>query len=134
MIGAENLICVAPDQVPKVWPMVERMIDAAYEKLDEITPDVRTWLIEARGLLWVLADPGGIKAACTTSLVKGRGGLVCRVVAVGGSQADWVGCMSAIETYAKAEGCYKVCLDGRLGWTRVLADFDPICVSFEKRI
>lgn len=133
-LGPKNLLCVAPDQIDKFWPVVEPLIDAAYEKMDEVMPDVRAWLIEARGLLWVLVDNDGIQAACTTSLVARRGGKALRVVACGGSQADWAGCMDAIATYARAEGCYKVVIDGRRGWSRVLPGYDPVCVSFEKRI
>lgn len=136
-IGAENLQCVAPALINSIWPIAFPFIDAAYAAMDEITPDVRTWLIEDRGLLWVLRVPsdGKIIAACTTSLVRARSsGLYCRAVACGGAQADWVGCIAAIERYAKAEGCYKVALDGRRGWSRVLPDYDPVCVSYEKRI
>lgn len=143
-IGAENLLCVSPAKLASVWPIVEPMIDAAYDSAGEIMPDVRTWLIEERGLLWVLVKPDDragalatenrIAAAATTSLVMGRTGLYCRVVACGGSQADWAGCIAAIEHYAKTEGCYKVALDGRRGWSRFLPDYDPVCVSYERRI
>lgn len=132
--GPENLMCVAPADVEAIWPAVSQMIDSAYAALDEVTPDVLSWLVAKKGLLWVLVVDQRIVAACTSSLVRYRGGLACRVVSVGGSQAQWVECIAAMERYAKDEGCYKVIFDGRRGWSRVLPGYEPVCVSFEKRI
>lgn len=134
MIGPDNLLCVPRPQIELLWPAVAPLIDEAYAALDEITPDVRTWLIEGKGLLWVLAESSNIFAAATSSLVQARGGLACRVVACGGSQGDWQACLDKIERYATVEGCYKTVIDGRRGWERVLTGYRPMCVSFEKRM
>lgn len=136
---AEGVCCVPPYDVPKVWPLVASMIDAAFAELDETTPDYLPWLMEGKGLLWVYIRDEIIVAAATSSFQKGRQGKTCRVVSVGGDSggegvAMWRRCIAEIERYAKTQGCYKVVIDGRRGWIRVLADYDPKCVSFEKRI
>lgn len=135
----EGVCCVPPSDVPTIWPMVAGMIDAAFAKLDEPTPDYLPWLVEGKGLLWVYIRSEGIVAAATSSFQEGRAGKTCRVVAVGGDsghegRAMWRRCIAEIERYAKTQGCYKVVIDGRHGWMRILSDYHPKCVSFEKRI
>lgn len=130
-----SLWCVPPDDIPAVWPLVAEMIDSGYAELDEPTPDVRAWLVERRGLLWVYAQDARIIAAGTSSLIKARHGLALRMVAGGGKGVEiWKGCIGQIEDYARAEGCYKVIFDGRPGWGKFLSDYARKCVSFEKRI
>lgn len=131
--SAIKLLCVSPALVPQIWPMVSKMIDAAYAEVDEITPDVRTWLVDGKGLLWIADYDGMIIAALTTSLVMKRSGLVCRMVACGGSQMElWVDFRRQIEEYAKAEGCVKVTAEGRPGWMRALGyRVSKVCVEKE---
>lgn len=134
-----TLICVPPADVPKVWPAVETLIDQAYAAVDEITPDVRTWLIEEKGLLWIAvhddADKLEVLACLTTSLVQCRSGLACRMVAAAGDGLDYcLPHLSAIELYAAAEGCCKVFCEGRSGWGRVLRGYVPKTVRFERRL
>ncbi len=130
----QQLFCVDPDRIDAFWPLVSALIDSAYAELEERTPDVRQWLVEKKGLLWVLIEEERIIAAGTTSLVMGRDGLYCRAVTCGGSGADWQAVITAIEEYAAVEGCYKVRIDGRRGWGRVLPGYRPASVTFEKRI
>lgn len=131
-----RLLCVAPADIEAAWPIAAPMIDAAYAALDEPMPeDLLPWLMAGKGFLWVLIDrETKIIAAGTTSLIRGRAGLVCRAVTCGGSGGDWETVITEIERYARAEGCYKVKVDGRRGWGRVLPGYDPVCVTFEKRI
>ena len=130
-----DLICIPPTKVREVWPLVEGMIDAAYAATDEITPDVRAWLLGEHGLLWIAARGDEVIAALTTSLVQKRSGLACRMVAAGGFDLDlWKDHHLQIEAYAKAEGCVKVYFEGRVGWMRVLPDYQPLRVAFEKEV
>lgn len=133
MKAGQHLLCVGVADVPQVWPMVAGLIDSAFEQMDEITPDYLPWLLEGKGLLWVLSDGERVLGACTTSFFEARGGKALRIVACGGEKGDWDGSTKQIEAYAWAEGCYKVVIDGRRGWGRVLSDYRPTCVSFEKR-
>lgn len=133
-----TLVCIPPTDVPKVWPAVEKLIDDAYAAVDEITPDVRTWLIDGKGLLWVaVVDDSDFEvvACLTTSLVHRRGGLALRLEASAGQDIDHcLRHLEAIEQYALREGCYKVVLAGRQGWGRVLPGYVPKTVRLEKRL
>lgn len=131
-----KLLCVAPAQVPDVWPQVENMIDAAYEAVDQITPDVRTWLIEEKGLLWIaVAENSKVVACLTTSLERRRGGLACRLHAAGGEGIDYcLDHLDEIELYAEHEGCYMVEIEGRTGWGKVLRGYVPRTVRLKKRL
>jgi len=133
---ASTLVCVPPDDVPKLWPAVEHLIDAAYAATDQITPDVLTWLLERKGILWVaVVGELEIVAALTTSLEPRRGGLACRMVAASADGIDYcLPHLAAIEHYAIAEGCYKVEVSGRQGWGRRLPGYAPTTLSLEKRL
>lgn len=130
------ILCIPPEQLPEIWPHVEKMIDDAYAAVDQITPDVRTWLIEEKGLLWIaVAENSKIVACLTTSLERRRGGLVCRMVAAAGEDIDYcLPHLEKIELYAVAEGCYKTEIQGRQGWSRVLPGYVPKTVCLEKRL
>jgi hypothetical protein len=132
-----RLMCVPPAQVTYIWSAVAPMIDAAYAEMDLPTPDVRTWLLEERGLLWVAAYNGGVVACATTSIVEHRSGRCCRIVAAGGEGSGlelWKIHIGAIEAYAQAEGCVKVKFEGRQGWGRILTGYAPKSIALEKRL
>jgi hypothetical protein len=129
------LLCVPPHMVDGVWPHVFPMIDAAYADTDDITPDVLTWLKAEKGLLWVAMRDDQLVAALTTSLVPMRSGLACRMVACGGGALDaWRHHHATIENYAREEGCDRVVVDGRLGWSRILEGYSPQSVSLVKEL
>lgn len=133
-----RLLCVGPDDVPAVWPAVERFIADAYEKTDRLVPDVLGWLAARKGLLWIAVEVPGprIVAAATSSLESMRGGLSCRIVAGGGDGGVdvWKRHISDLEDYARVEGCYKLWFEGRHGWGRVLPGYVPTTVVFERRL
>lgn len=112
------------------------MIEASYIEMDEIPPDgLEQWLCEGKGLLWIAEKDGKIIAALTTSLVNQVSGLVCRMVACGGTEMDrWKEREAQIVEYAKAEGCVKVTAEGRKGWARVLPGYEIKRVYLEKRL
>jgi len=129
------LVCVEPAMVPRIYPLVSQWIDDAYAVMDIPTPDVERWLIDQKGLLWVAICDDVPVACLTSSLVQARAGLALRMVAAGGHHlAMWKGFHEKIEDYARAEGCYKVTLEGRYGWLRALPGYIPVGVSLEKRI
>lgn len=130
------ILCVAPDKIAAIWPVVSGLLDAAYDADDEPMPDdLLQWLEAGRGLLWIAVRGDEIVTAIITSLVMLRSGLACRVGATGGVDPGWNDAVrSAIEDYARAEGCKKVYLDGRVGWQRVLgrSGYRVVRVSLEK--
>lgn len=133
-----HVLPVAPMMIAQVWPLVVDMIDAGYAAADELMPpNLREWLSEGRGILWIAERSGRIIAAMTSSLVQKRSGLVCRLVCCSGSEMpSWLQNLDQIEEYAKAEGCVKVIADGRPGWQHVLSGrgYAAVGVSLEKRL
>lgn len=132
-----HLICVAPADVIKVWPLVRDLIDEAYAHAGEITPsDLPQWLSDGKGQLWLSVEGEKIVAAMTTSLVPMRNGLGLRMICCGGSRLDlWKECHKQIEDFARIEGCDRIISDGRPGWSRVLRfdGYKVTRVTLEKR-
>lgn len=130
-----QVLCVGPVQLDEVWLHVSHFVDAAYRETDRVTPDVLGWLREGKGLLWVVWDGTKFIAAAVTSLEQHLSGLACRVSACGGDgMGTWLHHLSEIEDYAKREGCVKVWLEGRRGWSRALEGYRQFTVSMEKRL
>jgi hypothetical protein len=129
------LYCVPPKEVPKFWPFVAQMIDDSHAAVDLPTPDVRTWLIEEKGLLWIAVLGLKIVGCLTTSLERQRSGLVCRMVSAGADALQYcTDHQEEIEAYARAEGCSKMVFEGRPGWGKMLRGYAPKTVSFEKAL
>lgn len=132
-----QLICVAPDRIGQVWPLVRDMIDESYAACGELTPaDLPQWLAAGKGQLWLSVE-GEIVAALTTSLVPMRNGLALRMISCGGRRMElWKECHRQIEEFARAEGCDRIISEGRPGWSRVLApaDYRVTRVTLEKRL
>ena len=133
-----QLICVDPNRIGEVWPLVRNFIDEAYAAIDEVTPpELPRWLSDAKGQLWLSVENGCIVAALTTSIVPMRHGTALRMVSCGGSRLDlWKDCHRQIEEFARAEGCDRIRSEGRPGWTRVLAGggYKVVSVTLEKRL
>lgn len=131
-----TLICIGPDDLDRIWPMVADMLDRAYEATDDVTPDLLPWLKSGGAnepLLWVASANDMILAALTTSLIIRRCGKICRLWSVGGSRIDlWKDHLPEIENYAWSRNCAKVCFDGRGGWARMLTGYRPATIAFEK--
>lgn len=130
-----QLFPIGPAQLDEVWRHVSHFIDAAYRETDRIMPDMLPWLREGKGLLWVVWDGSMFVCAVVTSLEPHLSGLSCRVAACGGNgMGEWLHHMVEIEDYARREGCVKVWLEGRKGWSRALEGYRPFTVSMEKRL
>lgn len=136
MADSVKLVCIPPDMIPKVWPMVREMVDRGYAEADELLPDdIEESLSNKKMLLWVALEGGHACAAMTTTLYRGRSGLHMYLVACGGDRLlVWKHLMAEIEKYARAEGCVKIRAQGRRGWLRTLHGFSIDRVIFEKRL
>lgn len=128
-------VCVPPDRVNEIWPHVAGMIDKAYAAGDEIMPDLSGEFRSGAMLLWVAADGGKILAAATTRLLKARSGLVCKIIACGGSGLHrWKSLHAAIEKYARAEGCVDMLIIGRDGWAGVFPEYRKVSAVMRKKL
>lgn len=128
------LICMPPDQIDAAWPYVLGYITAGYAAGDEPVPEnLKEWLKEKKGLLWIYTTGGRVLAAMVTSIEQRLSGKVLRLGATGGIELRrWRECEARIVEYARAEGCVKVVLEGRPGWSRVLPGYTTERVIMEK--
>jgi hypothetical protein len=72
-------------------------------------------LATGRAQLWA-----GERAAIVTQCVEEASGLCLHVWLAGGGLAEILKLKPGIEAWARGQGCRRVTLDGRKGWTRVL--------------
>lgn len=131
-----ELLCVHPDHVPRVWPAVRDMLNAAVLKTDlGHTADIERDVCGGNGVLWIAVSNGAIEAAAVAVLTKTDVHTVCCITAVGGrAMGRWLHFMAAIEKWAKAEGAAKVRIFGRKGWTVMLEDYTVSAVVLEKAL
>lgn len=122
--------------VDRVWPAVEKTIDAAYKEADaEVPPNVIDELRRNQRQLWVCYDGRTILFAGLTRLVKLRSGLACQITACGGSDSDrWVHLLATIESFALRAGCRKVFWEGREGWQRKVSGYKRTRIMLEKEL
>lgn len=130
-----NLICVDPDEVHQVWPFVRDGVWTALNKgvggaFNLVERDV----LRGDALLW-LAVEQQICGACITQLIETDQGRKCLILSLHGDGMDgWFGFLPKIEEFAKAEGCATVEVTGRVGWKRILKEYDQIGVVMSKRL
>lgn len=134
-----QLLCVAPDHIMDMWPLVRDMIDDGYAACGAITPpELPQWLSDGKGQLWLSIENDIILAALTTSIVPLRNGCALKMVACGGNRLElWKDCHKQIEEFAQAEGCDRVQIrEGRPAWSRVLGreGYNVTHVTLEKRL
>jgi hypothetical protein len=134
-----HALCVDPDRVDEIWPHARAFIEAAFDSElgDDSAELVLADLKSRNALLWIVwaEDRKQIIAAATTKLIRVTRGLVCLVTACGGNELKrWRDCISAVEGYAKAEGCSHVRLCGREGWKVIFPEYRKIWVTLEKAL
>lgn len=114
---------VMAEDVPEVWPQVEKYIVNACKHGDGVLhPDeVLSALIEKKMQLFVC---DGLKGALVTEIRKGRDRTTLRGVAIGGELWAWdFGELNEImQKWANELGA-KMEIVGRKGWSRVLRKY-----------
>jgi hypothetical protein len=104
---------------------------------EDTIDDIRDDVLAGHALLWVVWDEDGaaILAAGTTKLLPTKHGLICVITSIAGKDIRrWQRFMSAIELYAKSEGCSKIRAYGREGWVRILRGYTKPWVTIEKAL
>ena len=123
-------ICVDPQMVGRVWFRVRGMIAAALTrgnsdvKIEQVENDLASGLM----LLWLGVDGKNIISAGITQLTTDK---VCTLVAYGGRREDHL--LETIEQYARDEGCNKLRIYGRKGWSRVLPHYRQPYIVLERQ-
>ena len=132
-----NALCVDPARIDEIWPHVAEFIAQAFwnGRGDDDAETVLADLKSGHSLLWIVwaQDETRILAAATTKLINVARGRICRITACGGRDLKrWKACIADIETYAKAEGCDHVRIEGRRGWQMILPDYAQPWIVLEK--
>lgn len=118
-----------------MWQHVEPLLKEAVDHCGSWSiGKIRGGVFDGSQLLWITWDGNKIQAAATTRLIREEKGLVCQAIACGGSDADWQERFSAIEEYARDEGCVSSRIQGRPGWSRVFKSYRTEWISLEKRL
>lgn len=113
------------------------MIEKAYKDSDQDVPfNILSDLTKGRRLLWLAVDENeDIIAAMLTQLFNMVSGKMCKMQECGGERMqEWKHLRKRVEDYARAEGCTRVMLEGRLGWARIMPDYEQVAVVLEKRL
>lgn len=131
-----RVVCVDPARVRDFWPHVSRLIRAAVWRGGTGRFElIERRVIDGDALLWLIWDGAAILSATVTELQRSDRDLACMILACGGREmARWLHLISAIEDYARAEGCDVVRLFGRKGWARALTHYRSDMVLLERKL
>ncbi len=135
------LVMAPLDTVPTIWARfgVGDMFREHEAKAEgHWTAD---WLyseIMGEGLqLWLVVDPDEkIRAALVTDITPYRNGFkTCLVTVIVGSEPrSWIKLRHVLEDWARDQGCVKIEAIGRVGWKRIIPDWKPTHIFFEKAL
>ncbi len=121
-----NLICVAPERSAECWPLAERFIRSALDRVGLMSVAD----IDPGSLLWLAVDDTRVWGAGLTV----KNGDVLEIVAWGSDdQSRCAPLLNELEAYARAEGCTRSRLIGRKGW-RKLDGYQEKAVIMEKAL
>ena len=85
--------------------------------------------------LWIAWEDKHIVAVCITEIINYPQSKVLNVPILAGHQIErWIGFLAHIEAWAKSEGCTKIEMAGRKGWSKFLNDWLETGVILEKEI
>lgn len=131
-----KLLCVAPADVERAWPLAGPLIRRAIERTDlSDMHDVESALFTGAMLLWLAARDSKVDAIAVTQLVKVGQRKACIIVICSGrGREHWLHLIGGLEDYARAEGCWKTRIYGRPGWKRVLNQYRSKYVILDRAL
>lgn len=134
--GSAQLVCVDPDYVREVWPLVAPLIKQAIVRTGlSAFAAIEREILAGASLLWVAWNGSWIEAAASTSLQQTDAGKVCIITACAGTgMRRWLPLIRDIEAYAQAEGCCCVRIFGRKGWVRALKGYEQTYAIIHKSL
>ena len=103
---------------PLQWRRCRAWLLAALEPGCATEAELLDDLVTGRAQLWA-----GERAAVVTQIVADSGGADLHIWLAGGDLADILALRPGIEAWARGQGCTRITIDGRLGWSRVLRPF-----------
>jgi hypothetical protein len=115
---------VVSNHVPEVWDDVKHFVQVALDKTEgEIgLKDVYKSILDKDMQLWTLNDEGPYPiGALVTQIINYPQKKACRYVTLGGDvHGDFDVITKIIERWAKSNGCERMEIIGRKGWTKSL--------------
>jgi hypothetical protein len=129
-----DLLCVSPADVPRFWdfacPLIGEAVDACGDWTRE---DIRAGLANGSMLLWLAVDGSRPDAVLVTQVVE-TSERVCWIIVCSGERlaTHAAPTIARIEAYARAEGCGRVRMAGRKGWSRIFPDYRQPYITLEK--
>ncbi len=136
MRSSVELVCVDPKRIGEVWLLVEPLLKAALARTRlSLFSDLERDILNGAALVWLAWNGEAIEAAAATALYPTDDGLVCSVLACGGSDMKrWLPLLDRIERYAKDEGCKRSRIVGRKGWLSVLDGYCEKAILMDKEL
>ncbi len=131
-----TLSCVAPDDVPKIWPHISHMIKRAMERggmgrFEDVERDVLT----NNSYLWLAMEGSSLLASAVTKVTTEADHRLCTIIACCGHDWErWGGLIAGLEKYARAEGCGRIEICGRPGWVKRLPSYRTVKVVIRKEL
>lgn len=136
-LPSDEVLCVDPKQVEKIWPHAKAFIVSAFEgrDTDATFEGTEADVLCGLSLLWIAWIDDKVRAAVTTSLIMTPRHKVCVLTAGGGNDLGrWLRFLTKIEAYARDEGCDRVRVVGRKGWSKMLPGYHEPWVTLDKRL
>ena len=131
-----EIFLIQAKAVPQFWGMARDYIVKAIEHTAcEYTEEM---LLDAcftgNSQLWLVwSEERGCECAVITCVLPHCA--TCIIQACGGRKRQhWLGLLDEIERWAKAQGCQRMRLFGRKGWSRVLPDYAVQRVIMDKEL
>lgn len=134
--GGKRLVCIDPEHVHTIWPLVASLLKQAIAKTGlSAFAAIERDILDGNSLLWIAWNGLVVEAAASTSLQQTDAGKVCIITACAGTgMARWLPLIRGVEAYAQAEGCRCVRIFGRKGWARVLQGYEQTFAIIDKRL
>lgn len=127
--------------IDKTWPFVEPLLQKAIDTqaTDGSTAKIREAIDAGRFLLWAIyrADrPLPLLAAAASYVRPTQHGPIAVIDCLGGDNIDlWMEpALARFEALAKANGCTRIEVDGRLGWKRRLPGYVATRIILQKAL
>lgn len=126
---------IEPEAACQLWPTAAKLL----EKTPEFSPgkfaveDLLTSIEHNVAQLWLVNNEHEYTLAVVTQLIQYSRGMTLRILLTGGKDIrEALSLLGDIEKWAIQQGCIGVELAGRLGWIKLLEDYDTRAVLLYK--
>jgi len=122
-----TLLKVTPPQLDVVWGRVlPTLVEVCERHPDQYTPDsLRARFETGDYQLWLITEDSDLLALFVTQIYVSDAGVLIATIRICAAvndtpAAEWIGLLSEVEDWAKAQGCVRLWMEARRGWLRSL--------------